>query len=135
MTTDHSAKTRLKAREERNAKVDNHLVAELRENFGKGYARRLRMAGRIPAVVFGHGTAPQHVSLPAHEVGLLLRKANAILELDIAGKKTLALVKDVQKDPLSTLTLSSSRRVRRFTLKFRSTLRASPSAARSPCSK
>ncbi len=100
MTTDHSAKTRLKAREERNAKVDNHLVAELRENFGKGYARRLRMAGRIPAVVFGHGTAPQHVSLPAHEVGLLLRKANAILELDIAGKKTLALVKDVQKDPV-----------------------------------
>lgn len=98
--TDHSAKTRIKAREERSAKVDNHLVAELRENFGKGYARRLRAQGRIPAVVFGHGTAPQHVSLPAHEVGLLLRKANAILELDIAGKKTLALVKDVQKDPV-----------------------------------
>ncbi|MBN9152170.1 MAG: 50S ribosomal protein L25/general stress protein Ctc [Micrococcales bacterium] len=81
-------------------KVDNHLVAELRESFGKGHARRLRMQGRIPAVVFGHGTAPQHVSLPAHEVGLLLRKANAILDLDIAGKKTLALVKDVQKDPV-----------------------------------
>lgn len=79
---------------------DNHIVAELRENFGKGYARRLRMAGRIPAVIYGHGTAPQHVSLPAHEVGLLLRKANAILDLDVAGKKQLALVKDVQKDPV-----------------------------------
>jgi large subunit ribosomal protein L25 len=85
---------------EKKAEVDNHLVAELRENFGKGYARRLRMAGRIPAVIYGHGSAPQHVSLPAHEVGLLLRKANAILNLNVAGKKQLALVKDVQKDPV-----------------------------------
>ncbi len=98
--TDHSAAARKKAHEEKSKKTDNHLVAEMRENFGKGYARRLRMQGRIPAVIFGHGTAPQHVSLPAHEVGLLLRKANAILTLDIAGKKTLALVKDVQKDPV-----------------------------------
>lgn len=81
-------------------KTDNHLVAEPRENFGKGYARRLRMDGRIPAVIYGHGSEPQHVSLPAHEVGLLLRKANAILNLDVAGKKQLALVKDVQRDPV-----------------------------------
>lgn len=85
---------------EKKAEVDNHLDAELRENFGKGFARRLRMAGRIPAVIYGHGSAPQHVSLPAHEVGLLLRKANAILNLNVAGKKQLALVKDVQKDPV-----------------------------------
>jgi len=85
---------------EKKAEVDNHLNAELRENFGKGYARRLRMAGRIPAVIYGHGSAVQHVSLPAHEVGLLLRKANAILNLNVAGKKQLALVKDVQKDPV-----------------------------------
>ncbi|MBX3310491.1 MAG: 50S ribosomal protein L25/general stress protein Ctc [Cryobacterium sp.] len=85
---------------EKKAEVDNHLDAELRENFGKGYARRLRMAGRIPAVIYGHGSAPVHVSLPAHEVGLLLRKANAILNLNVAGKKQLALVKDVQKDPV-----------------------------------
>lgn len=85
---------------EKKAEVDNHLDAELRENFGKGYARRLRMAGRIPAVIYGHGSAPMHVSLPAHEVGLLLRKANAILNLNVAGKKQLALVKDVQKDPV-----------------------------------
>jgi large subunit ribosomal protein L25 len=83
--------------------TDNHLVAELRENFGKGYARRLRATGRIPAVIYGHGTDPQHVSLPGHETMLLLRKANAILELDIAGKNELVLVKDVQKDPVRQL--------------------------------
>lgn len=79
----------------------NHVDAELRENFGKGYARRLRAAGRIPAVIYGHGGATQHVSLPAHEIGLLLRKANAILNLTVEGKKQIALVKDVQKDPVS----------------------------------
>ena len=79
---------------------DNKLVAEVREQFGKGFARRIRAAGRIPAVIYGHGTEPQHVGLPGHEVGLILRKANQVLELDIAGKETLALVKDVQKDPV-----------------------------------
>jgi large subunit ribosomal protein L25 len=79
---------------------DNHIKAELRTSFGKGFARRLRAEGRIPAVIYGHGTAPQHVSLPGHEVGLILRKANAILDLDVDGKKQLALVKDVQKDPV-----------------------------------
>ena len=82
------------------ASNDNHVVAELRESFGKGFARRLRAAGRIPAVIYGHGTEPQHVSLPNHEISLILRKANAILSLDVAGKKVLALVKDVQKDPV-----------------------------------
>jgi large subunit ribosomal protein L25 len=79
---------------------DNKLNAEVREQFGKGFARRIRAAGRIPAVIYGHGTDPQHVSLPGHEVGLILRKANQVLELDIAGKTELALVKDVQKDPV-----------------------------------
>jgi large subunit ribosomal protein L25 len=78
----------------------NKLVAEVRDQFGKGFARRIRAAGRIPAVIYGHGTDPQHVSLPGHEVSLLLRKANAVLELDIAGKTQLTLVKDVQKDPV-----------------------------------
>src|SRR6201990_949954 len=80
--------------------ADNHLTAEVRTEFGKGFARRLRAAGKIPAVIYGHGTDPQHVSLPGHEVGLILRKANQVLELDIAGTETLALVKDVQKDPV-----------------------------------
>lgn len=86
--------------DKKTAQADNKVAADLRENFGKGFARRLRAAGRIPAVIYGHGTEPQHVSLPAHEVGLILRKANAILELDVSGKNLLALVKDVQKDPV-----------------------------------
>ena len=82
------------------AEISNHIVAEQRENFGKGYARRLRAEGKIPAVLYGHGTEPQHLALPGHEIALLLRKANAMLELDISGKSQLALVKDVQKDPV-----------------------------------
>lgn len=79
---------------------DNKVQAERRENFGKGYARRLRAAGQIPAVLYGHGTAPQHLALPGHQVSLIIRRANALLELDIAGEQELALVKDVQKDPV-----------------------------------
>ena len=79
---------------------DNKLAAELRDQFGKGAARKIRAAGKVPAVIYGHGTEPQHVTLPAHEVGLILRKANAVLDLDIAGTAQLALVKDVQKDPV-----------------------------------
>ena len=79
---------------------DNKVKAELRENFGKGYARRLRAAGKIPAVIYGHGTDPKHVALPGHQVSLLIRRANALLELDVAGTPELALVKDVQKDPV-----------------------------------
>ncbi len=80
--------------------LTNKIEAEPRTTFGKGVARKLRSAGKIPVVVYGHGTDPQHFAVPAHDVGLLLRKANAILDLQIAGKSQLALVKDVQKDPL-----------------------------------
>ncbi|MCU1569432.1 MAG: ribosomal protein L25/ral stress protein Ctc [Naasia sp.] len=76
------------------------IQAEIRDNFGKGAARKLRAAGKIPAVIYGHGSEPQHVSLPGHEVSLIIRKSNAVLDLDIAGKSQLALVKDVQKDPV-----------------------------------
>jgi len=78
----------------------NHLVTEIRDTFGKGVARKIRAKGKIPAVIYGHGTEPQHVTLPGHEVGLILRKSNQVLELDIQGKIQLALVKDVQKDPV-----------------------------------
>ncbi len=80
--------------------VSNHLVTEIRDNFGKGAARKIRAVGKIPAVIYGHGTEPQHVTLPGHEVSLILRKSNQVLELDIQGKTQLALVKDVQKDPV-----------------------------------
>jgi large subunit ribosomal protein L25 len=79
---------------------DNKVVADARETFGKGAARKLRAAGKIPAVLYGHGTDPKHLTLPGHQVGLLIRKANAVLDLQIAGKSQIALVKDVQKDPV-----------------------------------
>ena len=79
---------------------DTKVTAELRDSFGKGFARRLRAAGKIPAVLYGHGTDPVHVALPGHQVALIIRRANALLELDIDGKNHLALVKDVQKDPV-----------------------------------
>lgn len=80
--------------------ISNHLVTEVRESFGKGAARKIRATGKIPAVIYGHGTEPKHVTLPGHETALILRKSNQVLELDIQGKVQLALVKDVQKDPV-----------------------------------
>jgi large subunit ribosomal protein L25 len=80
--------------------ISNHLVTEARQSFGKGAARKIRAVGKIPAVIYGHGTEPQHVTLPGHETALILRKSNQVLELDIDGTVQLALVKDVQKDPV-----------------------------------
>lgn len=80
--------------------VSNHLKTEARTTFGKGVARKIRATGKIPAVIYGHGTEPQHVTLPGHDTALILRKSNQVLELDIDGKIQLALVKDVQKDPV-----------------------------------
>jgi large subunit ribosomal protein L25 len=79
---------------------DTKVAAERRTEFGKGFARRLRAAGKIPAVIYGHGTDPMHVALPGHQVSLIIRRANALLELDIEGTQELALVKDVQRDPV-----------------------------------
>ena len=79
---------------------DNQLTVEVRTQFGKGFARRLRAAGKIPAVIYGHGTDPVHVALPGHETALIIRKTNQVLDLQIDGKSQLALVKDVQKDPV-----------------------------------
>lgn len=79
---------------------DNKVIAETRTHFGKGFARRLRAAGQIPAVLYGHGTDPVHVALPGHQVSLIIRKANALLDLSVDGGSQLALVKDVQRDPV-----------------------------------
>ena len=81
----------------------NRLSADERTSFGKGAARKLRAADKIPAVIYGHGTDPRHVTLPGHETALLLRKSNVLVTLDIAGDKQLVLVKDVQKDPVRQL--------------------------------
>lgn len=76
------------------------LAGAPRESFGKGAARKLRAAGRTPVVVYGHGTDPVHLSVDAHALGLIVRHANALIELEIEGEKQLVLVKDVQKDPV-----------------------------------
>ncbi|MBO0810983.1 MAG: 50S ribosomal protein L25/general stress protein Ctc, partial [Microlunatus sp.] len=76
------------------------LTAELRTEFGKGAARRIRRAQKIPAVLYGHGTDPVHITLPGHETLLALREHNALLSIDVDGKSQLALPKQVQRDPL-----------------------------------
>ena len=76
------------------------LDAEVRTEFGKGAARRIRRDHKIPAVLYGHGTEPVHLTLPGHETMLALKHANAILTLDFDGKQELALAKDVQRDPI-----------------------------------
>jgi large subunit ribosomal protein L25 len=79
---------------------ENSVAAEVRTSFGKGAARKIRATGKIPAVLYGHGTDPVHITLPGHQTALILRKANAVLDLDIEGTEQAALVKDVQKDPV-----------------------------------
>ena len=76
------------------------LTAELRTEFGKGAARRIRRAHKVPAVLYGHGTDPIHISLPGHETLLALRTANALLSIEVDGRTQLALPKQVQRDPL-----------------------------------
>ena len=77
------------------------LNVELREDFGKGAARRLRAESRVPAVLYGHGEAPLHLSLPGHETALAARNPNALLQLQLAdGTSHLALIKEVQRHPL-----------------------------------
>lgn len=74
------------------------LVAEIRTSFGKGAARKSRAAGRTPAVIYGHGSEPRHITLPAHEIALVLRHKNAVLDLVIDGKHESVLVKSATKD-------------------------------------
>lgn len=77
------------------------LSAEARDEFGKGAARRIRRANKVPAVIYGHGTDPIHITLPGHETLLALRQANVLLDLQMAdGTSQLALPKQVQRDPI-----------------------------------
>jgi large subunit ribosomal protein L25 len=78
-----------------------HIAALSRTEFGKGAARRERRAGRVPAILYGHGTATRHVSLPGHEVLLALRTANVLIRLEgLEGGSELALPKAVQRNPI-----------------------------------
>jgi large subunit ribosomal protein L25 len=78
-----------------------HIAAEPRTEFGKGPARRERRAGKVPAVLYGHGSDPRHLTLPGHAVLLALRTANVLIRLDgLPGGSQLALPKAVQRDPI-----------------------------------
>lgn len=77
------------------------LSAEARTEFGKGAARRIRRADKVPAVIYGHGTDPVHITLPGHETLLALRHANSLLSISIDGAEgTLVLPKQIQRDPI-----------------------------------
>lgn len=76
------------------------IQAEPRTEFGKGAARRIRRQAKVPAVIYGHGNDPVHISLPGHELMLALKTANALLSIQLDGKSQLALPKQVQRDPI-----------------------------------
>lgn len=77
------------------------IQAESRSQFGKGAARRIRRDSKVPAVLYGHGSAPVHITLPGHELMLALKTgANALLSIELDGKSQLALPKQVQRDPI-----------------------------------
>jgi large subunit ribosomal protein L25 len=78
-----------------------HIAAEPRTEFGKGPARRERRAGKVPAVLYGHGGDPRHITLPGHDVLLALRTANVLIRLEgLSGGSELALPKAVQRDAI-----------------------------------
>jgi large subunit ribosomal protein L25 len=84
------------------AHTANNLTAEVREKTGKGASRQARRDGKVPAVLYGHGADPQHLTLPAREFSAVLRNfgTNAVLTLDIAGKEALALPKQIEIHPI-----------------------------------
>lgn len=76
------------------------IAAEPRTEFGKGGARRTRRAGKVPAVIYGHGRDPVHVSLPGHDLMLALKAPNVLLNLELNGSTELVLPRQVQRDPI-----------------------------------
>jgi large subunit ribosomal protein L25 len=79
---------------------DTKLTAEKRTQFGKGAARKIRRDHKIPAVMYGHGAEPIHITLPGHDTMMALKNVNALLTIVIDGTEQLALAKDVQRDPI-----------------------------------
>ena len=81
---------------------ESKIQAEPRTEFGKGAARRIRRANKVPAVLYGHGTDPIHITMPGHETMLALKHggANALLTIEVEGDSRLAIPKQVQRDPI-----------------------------------
>ena len=79
------------------------ISAEPRTEFGKGGARRTRRAGKVPAVLYGHGEKPKHIALPAREFAAAIRHGGTMQVFDIEvsdGTTALALAKAIQRDPI-----------------------------------
>jgi len=74
-----------------------------RTEFGKGASRRARVAGLVPAVIYGHGEKPVHITLPARELGVALKESNVLLNIDIDGKAELTLPKSIVRHPLKQI--------------------------------
>ncbi len=83
-------------------KIEEKITAEIRTQFGKGAARRIRRDDKVPAVIYGHGNDPQHISLPGHDTMMALKRggSNALLHIDVEGTTVLALTKQIQADPI-----------------------------------
>jgi large subunit ribosomal protein L25 len=71
-----------------------------RNEFGKGASRRIRRDGQVPAVIYGHGEKPVHISLPAREVGVAIKTSNVLLNIDLGDKQELVLPKSIVRNPL-----------------------------------
>ncbi|MFD6197136.1 50S ribosomal protein L25/general stress protein Ctc [Mycobacteriaceae bacterium NPDC060252] len=86
----------------KNSSTSNNLTVTVRTDTGKGASRRARRDGQVPAVLYGHGTTPEHLNLPARDFAAVLRHTgtNAILTLDIEGREQLALTKTIEIHPL-----------------------------------
>ncbi|GGO08284.1 50S ribosomal protein L25 [Microbispora rosea subsp. aerata] len=76
------------------------IAAELRTEFGKGAARKIRRANKVPAVLYGHGIETKHLTLPGHDLLLALRTPNVLIRLQGEGINEIALPKGVQRDPI-----------------------------------
>lgn len=76
------------------------IKGEHRTQFGKGASRRIRRDGQVPAVIYGHGEKPVHISLPAREVGVAIKTSNVLLNIDLGDKQELVLPKSIVRNPL-----------------------------------
>jgi large subunit ribosomal protein L25 len=76
------------------------ITGALRNEFGKGASRRIRRDGQVPAVIYGHGEKPTHISLPAREVGVAIKTSNVLLNIDLGEKQELVLPKSIVRNPL-----------------------------------
>ena len=76
------------------------IKGAIRNEFGKGASRRIRRDGSVPAVIYGHGEKPIHISLPAREVGVAIKTSNVLLNVDLGEKQELVLPKSIVRNPL-----------------------------------